>query len=92
MNRERCKELLPVFQAFAEGKAIEYQIIDDDDPTWWPLEDGLMDCIDEIEYRIKPEKRVIWLWPSLQDVWIDVCVPDDDDIEEHGLIKFVEAE
>lgn len=30
MNRERAKELLPIIQAFAEGKKIEMALFDDD--------------------------------------------------------------
>lgn len=50
MNRERAKELLPIIQAFAEGKKIERSVKDKnawsvtDYPTW----------INNRDYRIKP--------------------------------------
>jgi len=54
MNRERAKELLPVIQAFAEGKKIQYESpdnvwSDDFQPDW-----------SFARYRIKPEPRVFW--------------------------------
>ena len=53
MDRERAKELLPIIQAFAEGKKIECSVKGDDawsdtfHPTW----------IDSRDYRIKPEPK-----------------------------------
>lgn len=54
MNRERAKELLPIIQAFAEGKKVESALIcdngewsDDIYPLW---SDGYV-------YRIKPEPK-----------------------------------
>ena len=57
MNRERAKELLPIIQAFAEGKKVELALFDDDgaisewsdafSPTW----------SDDYIYRIKPEPK-----------------------------------
>lgn len=53
MNRERAKELLPIIQAFAEGKKIERSVKGKDAwsdtfyPTW----------IDNRDYRIKQELK-----------------------------------
>ena len=57
MNRERAKELLPIIQAFADGKKIEMALFDGDGalsewsdvffPTW----------SDDYIYRIKPEPK-----------------------------------
>ena len=57
MDRERAKELLPIIQAFAEGKKIELALFDDDGaisewsyvhfPKW----------VDNHIYRIKPEPK-----------------------------------
>lgn len=53
MNRERAKELLPVIQAFADGKEIECRVKGKDVwsvqfyPTW----------IDDRDYRIKQEPK-----------------------------------
>lgn len=53
MNRNRAKELLPIIQAFAEGKEIEYRVKGENVwsdifyPTW----------IDNRDYRIKQEPK-----------------------------------
>jgi hypothetical protein len=54
MDRERAKELLPIIQAFAEGRAIQWRASLYD--PWITI-----DCLGDIslaegfEYRIKPE-------------------------------------
>ena len=53
MNRKEAKELMPIIQAFAEGKAIESRCIKGDKSLWYDDEDPSFD--DELEYRIKPE-------------------------------------
>lgn len=57
MTRERAKELLPVIQAFAEGKAIEYRVIQE--RPWERIYDPGWD--NGVEYRIKPEPREWWI-------------------------------
>ena len=54
MNREQAKELLPIIQAFAEGKAIQSKYIDGSN-TWW--DDNDISFGDGVEYRIKPEPK-----------------------------------
>ncbi len=56
MNRERCKELLPIMQAFADGKDIEYM---SGSGAWiacpspsWSISNN---------YRIKPEPKTGWI-------------------------------
>lgn len=52
MNKERAKELLPIIQAFAEGKTIEYSY----DGNW--IEYKNFNFIDKAEnYRIKSEPK-----------------------------------
>ena len=53
MNRKEAKELMPIIQAFAEGKAIESRCIKGDKSLWYDDEDPSFD--DDLEYRIKPE-------------------------------------
>ena len=53
MTREEAKELMPIIQAFAEGKAIESRCIKGDKSLWYDDEDPSFD--DDLEYRIKPE-------------------------------------
>ena len=64
MTRDRAKELLPVIQAYAEGKEIQYR--KDDSDSWRDVGvgklGGLMDINVEFEcqWRVKPEPRVWW--------------------------------
>ena len=53
MTREEVKEMLPVLQAFADGKIIESRCIKGDKSSWYDDEDPSFD--DDLEYRIKPE-------------------------------------
>lgn len=56
MTREQAKELLPIIQAYAEGKTIQYKARDTG--QWCDWKDCLCsDCTfyDDIDYRIKPE-------------------------------------
>lgn len=60
MNRERAKALLPIIQAFAEGKTIQAKAntigwYDIDEPGWE------YSVNTETEYRIKPEPREFWI-------------------------------
>lgn len=54
MDREHAKELLPIIQAFAEGKAIQSRYINGSN-TW--LNDNNLSFGDGVEYRIKPEPK-----------------------------------
>ena len=53
MKRIEVKEMLPVLQAFAEGKAIESRCVKGDKSLWYDDEDPSFD--NDFEYRIKPE-------------------------------------
>lgn len=53
MDRNQAKELLPIIQAYAEGKVIESRCIKGDKSLWYDDEDLSFD--DDFEYRIKPE-------------------------------------
>ena len=57
MTREEVKEMLPVLQAFAEGKTIESRCIKGDKSLWYDDEDPSFD--DDLEYRIKPEQKYL---------------------------------
>lgn len=58
MNREQVKRLLPVIQAYADGKEIQWRHMPCDD--WSPC---ILSTISEsFEYRIKPrEPREFWV-------------------------------
>ena len=53
MTREEVKEMLPVLQAFVDGKIIESRCIKGDKSLWYDDEDPSFD--NDLEYRIKPE-------------------------------------
>ena len=55
MTREEAKVLLPIIQAYAEGKAIESRCIKGDKSLWYNDEDPSFD--NDLEYRIKSEPR-----------------------------------
>ena len=55
MTREEVKEMLPVLQAFAEGKTIESRCIKGDKSLWYDDEDPSFD--NDFEYRIKTEPK-----------------------------------
>ena len=55
MTREEAKQLLPIIQAFAEGKAIESRCIKGDKSLWYDDEDPSFD--NDLEYRIKQEPK-----------------------------------
>ena len=55
MNRKEIAELMPIIQAYAEGKAIESRCIKGDTSLWYDDKDPSFD--DDFEYRIKPELK-----------------------------------
>lgn len=56
MNRSEAKELLPIIQAFAEGKEIEFRSKGFDE-EWRELKQIPGLSYDSFEYRIKPEPK-----------------------------------
>ena len=60
MNRDRAKELLPVIQAFAEGKVVQYKQANTDWIDCREADFG-MGFLRDTEYRIKPKPRERWL-------------------------------
>ena len=57
MTREEAKQLLPIIQAFAEGKAIESRCIKGYKSLWYDDEDPSFD--NDLEYRLKPEPKYL---------------------------------
>ena len=55
MTREEVREMLPVLQAFAEGKTIESRCIKGDKSLFYDDEDPSFD--NDFEYRIKQEQK-----------------------------------
>jgi hypothetical protein len=62
MDRERAKELLPIIQAFAEGRAIERRL--KNGSQWYVIEYPNW-MHEDAEYRIKPEP------PKPREWWIN---------------------
>lgn len=55
MTREIAKELLPIIQAFAEGKAIQYRIKDNKTAKWNDVDKNYHEFSPHsFQYRIKP--------------------------------------
>ena len=55
MTREEIKKMLPILQAFVDGKTIESRCIKGDKSLWYDDEDPSFD--NDLEYRINPEPR-----------------------------------
>lgn len=55
MTREVVKKLLPIIQAFAEGKTIQVRI--NNDSSWTDLLDDKLEISNLYKYRIKPESK-----------------------------------
>lgn len=54
MTREEAKELLPIIQAYSEGKTIEVYNLPDN--TWYELDDPSFDGDTDL-YRVAPEPK-----------------------------------
>jgi len=99
MTPERAKELLPIIQAYAEGKTIQYRANinvgwrDAGGPRW----------DDDFEYRIKPEPKVIYV-NEYENGDMAVCktkaraeAEADSEFRENGIlmdrvaVKYIEA-
>ena len=62
MNAQNAKDYLPLVQAIADGKQIQYKYKRaDGSDDWLTLMDGIVfDCSPD-HYRIKPEPKEIWM-------------------------------
>ena len=69
MTREEVKEMLPVLQAFAEGKTIESRCIKGDKSLWYDDEDPSFD--NDFEYRIKPEPKYR-PFKDVEECWMEM--------------------
>ena len=57
MTREETKVLLPVIQAFSEGRIIECSSITDVSKAWREVTDFPIGMIKNFKFRIKPEPK-----------------------------------
>lgn len=91
MDRERVKELLPVLEAFAEGRAIQGQLHHNEPLSWEDIDD--IDVADYWDFRVKPEARVIFLYDcggDPTDVYLGEW-PTRNTIKDEKLVKFREV-
>lgn len=65
MTRENAKRLLPIIQAYAEGKTVEH--CSPVDGRWWAVDDPHFDSPPK-SYRIAPEKPAPPLWSKPEHV------------------------
>ena len=70
MNRNQAKALLPIIQAYAEGKAIESRCIKGDTSLWYDDKDPSFD--DDFEYRIKTEPKYR-PFANAEECWVEMC-------------------
>ncbi len=56
MDREQAKVLLPIIQAFSEGKTIQSRCITGETSLWWDDNNPTFE-VDDFDYRIKPEPK-----------------------------------
>ena len=59
MTRDEAKQLLPIIQAFAEGKAIEFR--SDASGKWFTTTAPEFNSVNLNRYRIKPEPLECWV-------------------------------
>ena len=70
MNKENAHLFLPLVQALADGKSIQFKnYFNDKSERWEDFEDGdpVRFCGHPEDYRIKPEPRI----PSILSLWVD---------------------
>ena len=98
MNRERAKELLPIIQAYAEGKKIQ---VESHNHKWFDVTE-LDDDFESLNYRIKPEYNEIFKLKSMLEEnhipfeWIvhndfrngyQICYPEKDEKRVCSVIE-----
>ena len=66
MTREEIKKMLPILQAFADGKTIESRYIKGNKSLWYDDEDLSFD--NDLEYRIKPEPKY-YPFANAEECW-----------------------
>lgn len=84
MDRNRAKTLLPIIQAYAEGKTIQSRCVKGDTSLWYDDEDPSFD--DDFEYRIKPEPN----YRPFKDA--EECWAEMQKHQSFGFVKFKDTE
>lgn len=57
MTREEATELMPIIQAFSEGRIVEFSSITDVSKAWREVTDFPIGMIKNFKFRIKPESK-----------------------------------
>lgn len=60
MTREEAKELIPIVQAYADGKIIQAKWRSESGDKWEDMPE-INSFMEDLEYRIKPEPRESWV-------------------------------
>lgn len=84
MNRNNAKKLLPIIQAYVEGKTIQSRCVKGDTSLWYDEEDPSFD--DDFEYRIKLEPK----YRSFNDA--KECWAEMQKHQPIGFMKFKDTE
>ena len=69
MTREEIKKMLPILQAFVDGKTIESRCIKGDKSLWYDDEDPSFD--NDFEYRLKPEPKYR-PFKDAEECWVEM--------------------
>lgn len=86
MNKENAKDYLPLVQALADGKVIQYQYKRADlSSDWMDLESDVSFDQPAERYRIKPEPREIWAnrYPDGYESLADYASKDEAIAKDH---------
>ena len=68
MNRTRARELLPIIEAFANGEDIQCRC--HTDKQWVDFRASEeMECLHDVDYRIKPSPREFYLIKDKNGDW-----------------------
>lgn len=84
MDRNQAKQLLPIVQAYAEGKAIESRCVKGDKSLWYDDEYPSFD--DDFEYRIKPQPK-FRPFDNAEECWQEMLKH-----QPFGWVKFKDTE
>lgn len=97
MTREETKVLLPVIQAFSEGRIIECSSITDVSKAWREVTDFPIGMIKNFKFRIKPEPKYR-PFKNAEECWVEMqkhqpfgwLIPTNGEV--NSLIVFVDNE
>jgi hypothetical protein len=104
MTPERAKEMLPILQAYADGKQTQYRVFNNAINEYGPWYDNKLVGINfgapHIQYRIKPDtlKYRRYLYNSGVRVTVctlnghPVCTPPDTLEKVHSFVRLIDTE